>query len=453
MTRHHRRGIFTITAGALVGVGLLAGWSALPGPRSIETDLADVRHQITGAGAVDQMPGSELFTREYLGDIIGHPGLLDAVLGTVAESPDVQAKQIVAVLITWRVDEDEAARAPAWASRARPPEDDATAEWPAVRDVAILIQENLRPGDWQPTLLRDAYFESIVDPKLAFTGHSLLYAASGHTTLLASNEATLRRHQAIHDEIREGLIDELADYLGEEDAYFIQIFPNVRRLATPQLRRHLERVTVGGKLGVRGGDTRTEFLTRSDRSAQYTRNVIEEMIDVAQITLETQWGGAPRRNPWNLDQSAGPSAASLGGVTQPFTPPGPDVITGETRDNTFSSFVWWSFEMVGVLEGTEPEVAGPRVWFDTEYTTVQLNAVLKSIERASRDLAQMRKSMIEKKDPRLVDAELWSGQPLNYWSPSHREGPHWPLAPRPYRRDRERSDPDESPAGVQPPGT
>jgi len=85
--------------------------------------------------------------------------------------------------------------------------------------------------------------------------------------------------------------------------------------------------------------------------------------------------------------------------------------------------------MVQTSERAKIEQEESIVRAHTEFERIMVNVVLKAIERLGRDLAQMRGSLDEKLDPRIVDAQLQSRKPLHYWSEPHRWGPNWPIPP------------------------
>ena len=115
---------------------------------------------------------------------------------------------------------------------------------------------------------------------------------------------------------------------------------------------------------------------------------------MSQAALKTQWGGLVKQELW------GPTVGS-----------------------------WWAYEMVKTLEkstiGNDMNIVRMR----SDFERVMVNAILKSVERMSRDLAQMRGSLEDKMDPRLVDARLKSTKPSHYWSNEHQWGPDWPIPP------------------------
>ena len=63
----------------------------------------------------------------------------------------------------------------------------------------------------------------------------------------------------------------------------------------------------------------------------------------------------------------------------------------------------------------------------SDFERVMVNVVLKTIERMGRDMSQMRGTLEERTDPRLVDARMQSSKPLHYWSDDHQWGPDWPI--------------------------
>jgi hypothetical protein len=89
---------------------------------------------------------------------------------------------------------------------------------------------------------------------------------------------------------------------------------------------------------------------------------------------------------------------------------------------------WWAQSYADLLEGFKVEKEQNIIRMKSEFERVMVNASLKALERMGRDMRQMKGTMEERLDPRLVDASMQSGKPLNYWTEAHRWGPDWPIA-------------------------
>ena len=73
---------------------------------------------------------------------------------------------------------------------------------------------------------------------------------------------------------------------------------------------------------------------------------------------------------------------------------------------------WWAYEMVVASESAVMSQEENILRLDATYNRVMVNVILKSIERVGRDLRQIRGSLVDKKDPRQVDAEMATKKPL-----------------------------------------
>ena len=88
---------------------------------------------------------------------------------------------------------------------------------------------------------------------------------------------------------------------------------------------------------------------------------------------------------------------------------------------------WWAYELANTVETMTMEKEQNIVRMKSNYERVMVNVMLKCMERFGRDLAQMRGSLEERLDPRLVDARMKTRKPLHYWSEEHKWGPNWPI--------------------------
>ncbi len=333
---------------------------------------SQVRYLADSGQTMGEVPATQLFAAQYLQAVFGEdPELLekleDVISRGVAETPGISLGEIAAMIVTYQKDKQG-----------------------HVHDVIVHLLGGFKLGYRKPGMHRGGYFYQLIDPELWHVSNALVGLA-GRDMILLGAEEDLARHRRILDSLLNGNVLPLADSL-EDPLYFVVILPKPYRLVPVELRPHVKAILLRGHLAPYDGATDMILLTRSTRSARYALSIIRDLKVAAQVALRTKWKGVRRQTPW-------------GPVVDP----------------------WWSFELAQSLDDVVFEKEGKIVRVKSAFGRVIVNVVLKMLERAGRDLAQMRGSMDEKTDPRIVDSRLATRKPLHYWSEEHRWGPNWPI--------------------------
>jgi hypothetical protein len=334
---------------------------------------AEIRYLIENGGTIGEVPASEAFEDGYLEAIFGSdPDLLSKLRGVIAkglaEDPTLSLGEVAAMIVTYQKGEDN-----------------------RVENVVAHVVGGFPLGQRRPGFHRDGYFSVQIDPSLWQAGNSLI-GFLGRDIVLFADESVANRQQGVLESMLSGDILPLAEVIGERPMFFTAVFPDPRRVVPPQLRPHIQAVIMKGMLAPYEGNWETIVLTPRPESASYALSVIYDMKLAAQLALQSRFQGVV------LEQAWGPSIP-----------------------------VWWAHEMANTTQRTSLEKEQNIVRLRVAFERVMVNAVLKSLERMGRDMAQMRGSMDEKLDPRLVDARLRTAKPLHYWSDPHRWGPDWPI--------------------------
>jgi len=239
---------------------------------------------------------------------------------------------------------------------------------------------------------RGGYFYQLIDRDLWTLGNSMV-GFLGREMLLFTEPGYADEHRRILDAALQGDIMPLVESL-RQPLYYVAVFPEPYRVTPPTLRNHVRTAILRGHLARYEGSTELLLLCRSPASARYTLAALRDLRTAAEVALRTKWKGVKRQTPWG-----------------PMVDP------------------WWAFEMAETLHNLNFELERNVIHVRTGYGRVMVNVVLKTMERAGRDLAQMRGTLQERLDPRLVDARLQTRKPLHYWSEEHRWGPNWPIPP------------------------
>jgi hypothetical protein len=261
-----------------------------------------------------------------------------------------------------------------------------------VSDVVAHVIGSFPLGKRKPGFHRDGYFKHMIDGGIWNLGNSALNVL-GRDMVIFAEEQVATNQQAILESVFNGNILPLADSLRDKPMYYTMVFPDPRKLLPVQLRQHVQAMVVKGFLSPDEGRIETILLTPSSRSANYAFSILGDMKLASEVLLRTKWKGVVEQTMW-----------------------GPQIDT------------WWAYEMVQTSEEATLQKEYNIVRVKSQFDRVMVNAVLKSVERAGRDMAQMRGSLDEKLDPRLVDERLFSQKPQHYWSDEHRWGPNWPFA-------------------------
>lgn len=334
-----------------------------------------VRYLIENGGTIGEVPASEAFEDGYLEAIFGgDPDLLSKLRGVIAkglaEDPTLSLGEVAAMIVTYRKNGDS-----------------------RIEDVVAHVVGGFPLGQRKPGFHRDGYFSSQIDPSLWGAGNSML-SFLGRDIVLFADESVANTQQGILESMLSGDIMPMVDSLAGRPLYFTAVFPDPRRVVPTQLKSHVQAIIMKGHLSMQDGSWEMIVLTPKPESATYALSIIYDMKLAAQMALQARLQGVVVDTAW-----------------------------GETVP------VWWALEMAKTVQRTSIEKEQNIVRLHVDYDRIMVNAVLKSLERMGRDMAQMRGSLDERLDPRLVDARLKSTKPLHYWSDPHRWGPDWPIAP------------------------
>jgi hypothetical protein len=343
---------------------------------SIAVDWRDqIRYQFAEEGAIlSGSPSDQVFNTEFLRAIFGdNPALLKRLTASIsaglADPRKLQLAEIAAMLVTYRVGEDE-----------------------EVRNLCITNIGSYKTNRLKPGFHRDGYMQSLLDRELYQVGNTIIGFLGRDVEMLAADEDKDAQMKII-DSLFTGEVTNLVEAI-EQPLFHTLVIPNPRRLLPPQLRPHVSTIIVKGSMHKYHSDTEMLLLCPSPRSAATTAAVIGDLKLAKETLLKTKFGGVAEMKPW-----------------------GPHVEC------------WWAFEAVMTSEKALLQQDQNLVRYHTTYGRVMNNVVLKGCERMGRDLLAMSKINEERKDPRLADAEMRSGRPSNYWSSSHHWGPNWPIAP------------------------
>jgi hypothetical protein len=235
------------------------------------------------------------------------------------------------------------------------------------------------------------YFKQDLDPALWLTGNSIMNLL-GRDIIVFCEQDKAEAHMSLLYDLLNGGILPLAQRIAETPLYYAIVFPAPKELAPPHLRNKLQTVIIKGEMGADSGKTETMFVSSSYRAAAQVHTLMKDMIDLARITFHDKYSGYIKDMPW-----------------------------GKMNDT------WWALDYVALIDNFKLFQDQVLVVTRVEYDRFKNNAILKTVERAGRDMA-MQKSFSLAGELPWEFAFLQKDNPSGgYWSPEHRWGNEWPL--------------------------
>jgi hypothetical protein len=140
------------------------------------------------------------------------------------------------------------------------------------------------------------------------------------------------------------------------------------------------------------GKTELMLVSPSVSSAYQVHTLVKDMRKLATITLNDKFSGYVKQMPW-----------------------------GPMND------VWWAVEYNELIRKMQLLQDQVLVVARTEYDRPKNNAILKTLERAGRDLAAQKAFLLSGELPWEFTYREKDNPTGGYWSSEHRTGPEWPL--------------------------
>jgi len=358
---------------AVVAVVATIGFRANRTWRIVSSFEEQIRYAIANGESVAETPAGEALAVGYLESIFGdNPELLGKLKGVVQrgleDTPALNLGEVAAMVVTYRRDDTG-----------------------TVHDVVAHVLGGFPLGKRKPGFHRDGYFRHLVEPNVWNLGNAVISVLGRDMIMFAEEETADEQQRILESLFVYGDVMPLVESI-DGPLHYTAVFPDPKRILPLELRSHVQAVVAKGYLSPIGGQTEIVLLTPSPRSASYALGILSDMKTIGEIALKTKWKAVPQETPW-----------------------------GTVVDT------WWAYEMVKNSEQVTFEKQFNILRIKSEFDRVMVNVVIKSIERMGRDLAQMKGSLDERLDPRLVDARLFAAKPQHYWSDSHRWGPEWPF--------------------------
>jgi hypothetical protein len=214
----------------------------------------------------------------------------------------------------------------------------------------------------------------------------------GRDIIVFCEQDKAEAHMALLFDLLNGGILPLAQRVVESPVFYAVVFPNPKELAPPNLRNHLQTVIIKGEMGADSGKTEMLFVSSTMRSATQVFTLLKDMTTLARITFHDKYSGFIKQMPW-----------------------------GPMNDT------WWSVEYVSLIDSLQLLQDQILVVARIDYDRAKNNAILKTIERAGRDMAMQKSFSLAGDLPWEFALRQKDNPSGGYWSPPHRWGPEWPL--------------------------
>lgn len=358
----------------LLAAGAFIGWRAFGIYQTAYGGFQHLRHLLESGETVEGAPAEDVLSDSYLLSLFGgNPELVERLKAVVdlgmAADENLKLGSVSAMMVTYRKDADG-----------------------AVSDAAIYAIGGFPdPKSSRIGFHSTGYFEQELDPTLWLTGNAIMNLL-GRDIIVFCEQDKVEQHMSLLYDLLQGGILSLAQRVASSPLHYALVFPDPKEIAPPNLRNHLQTLLFRGEMSADHGQSEVIMVSPSIRSARQTHVIFQDMATLARIAFHDHFGGYVKDMPW-----------------------------GPMNDN------WWAVEYVKLIDSIRVVHDQILVTARVEYDRPQNNAILKTIERAGRDLAMQKAYSIVGDLPwEFVYREI--GNPSGgYWSPQHRWGAEWPL--------------------------
>ncbi len=235
------------------------------------------------------------------------------------------------------------------------------------------------------------YFRQELDKDLWMSGNAIMNLF-GRDIIVFCEQDKAEAHMALLYDLLNGRVLPLAQRIVEAPLHYAIVFPNPKELAPPNIRNSLQTVILKGEMTGDNGKTELMLVSPSVSSAYQVHTIVKDMRTLASITLQDKFSGYVKQMPW-----------------------------GPMND------VWWAVEYNDLIRKLQLLQDQVLVVARSEYDRAKNNAILKTFERAGRDLAMQKAFLLSGDLPWEFVYREKDNPTGGYWSPEHRWGPEWPL--------------------------
>ena len=373
MRKIYKRSLALLFSVVLI-VGLVVGWRAWNVVNTAYGGFQHLRYLLESGETVEGAPADDVLSDSYLLSLFGdNPELVDRLKMVIdlgmATDANLKLGNVSAMVVTYQLDA---------ASN--------------VTDTAIYAV-----GGFPDTKSRrlgfhsTGYFKEELDADLWHTGNSLMNLL-GRDIIVFCEEEKAEAHMNLLYGLLNGDIVPLAKRIVEAPVHYAIVFPRPKELAPPNLKNHLQTVMFKGVMGPDTGKTEMMLVSQTMAKAYQVYTIVKDMRTLAGITFHDKFSGYIKQMPWG------------------------------TMNDT-----WWAVEYNSLIESSELLHDQILVIGRVEYDRPKNNAILKTIERAGRDLAMQKSFSLASELPWEFAYQAKDNPSGGYWSEEHRWGDQWPL--------------------------
>jgi hypothetical protein len=357
-----------------LGVGAVLAWRAWGVYQTAFGGFQHLRYLLESGETIEGVPADDVLSDNYLLSLFGdNPELVERLKTVVdlgmATDANLKLGNVSVMVVTYRKDEAN-----------------------TVMDAAIYAIGGFPdPKSKRLGFHSTGYFRQELDKDLWMTGNSIMNLF-GRDIIVFCEQDKAEAHMALLYDLLNGRILPLAQRIVEAPLHYAIVFPDPKDLAPPNVRNSLQTVILKGEMSGDNGKTELMLVSPSVSSAYQVHTLVKDMRTLATITLHDKFSGYVKQMPW-----------------------------GPMND------VWWAVEygeLINRLQLLQDQVL---VVARTDYDRVKNNAILKTVERAGRDLAAQKAFLLSGDLPWEFAYREKDNPTGGYWSPEHRWGPEWPL--------------------------
>lgn len=358
-----------------LGAGAYVGWRAFGVFQTAYGGFQHLRYLLESGETVEGAPAEDVLSDSYLMSLFGeNPELVERLKTVVdlgmATDANLKLGSVSAMVVTYRKTADG-----------------------DVSDAAIYAVGGFPdPKSKRLGFHSTGYFRSQVDEDLWLSGNAFMNLL-GRDIIIFCELDKAEAHMSLLFDLLNGEILPLAQRIVEAPLHYAIVFPDPKDLAPPKLRNKLQTVMIKGEMDGDSGRTETLLVAPTLREATQVYTIVNDMVTLARITFQDRFSGYIKEMDWG----------------------------GKMND------MWWSVEYVDLMDDLKVVHDQVIVVARVEYDRAKNNAILKTIERAGRDMAAQKSFMLSSTLPWEFVFKEKNNPSGGYWSAPHRWGPEWPL--------------------------
>ncbi len=372
MRRIFFRSLFFCLAAVLL-VGAFIGWRAYNVYRTGVGGYKHLRYLLESGETIEGEPAEDVLSDDYLMGLFGNnPELVERLKTIVdlgmATDESLKTGEITAMVVSYQKDGDE------------------------IKDPAIYaIGGFADPKSTRLGFHSSGFFQHELDPSLWLSGTTVMNMLGRDIILFCEHEKAEQQMTLLYDILNGGILS-LAKKIVNSPVHYAIVFPSPRDIVPPNLRNHLQTIFITGVMGPDDSSSEVRFITGNPIRSAHVHAIVKDMLSMARMTFHDNFSGYVKERGW-----------------------------GKQDD------VWWATDYVAFIDKAKLSLSPDMVTLRLSGDRAQNNAILKTIERAGRDLAMQRAFSLSGARPwEFVTADLKNPY-AGYWSRDHLDGPEWPL--------------------------